>query len=435
MSEIKVPFLGDGIDSAMVVSILVKPGDMLALDDTIAEIETDKATAPIPATVAGKIQSILIKEGDMIRQGTVVCKLEGATSQATVAEPASPPAVMSTITPVLIKPVQNTQVAMDYSQISPADISNNASVSTAPSILRMANLMGLDLSKVSGTGNGGRVLWEDVRQYMAWLQTAAYEPKTSPTAVQAVIKETKPLPDFSKYGPIRKEVADTMRLAIAKQMSLCWSEIPHVTQFHKADITDLMALRQKHKAAYEKKGAKLSVTVLLLKSVVSALKAYPEFNASYDAANKTVIYKAYYHIGIAVDTGTGLVVPVIRDVDKKTTEELCKELDIMAAKARDKKLSLEDMKGASFTISNLGGFGVGGFTPIVNHPELAILGVSAAENQAVWNGKSWDPRMMMSLSVSYDHRVIDGANGARFIQHISEDLKTYNTGRFKGELS
>lgn len=401
--EIKIPFLGDGIDTATVLGILVNPGDSVAVDDTLLELETDKATAPVPSTAAGTVEAIHVKEGDSVKQGTLVVSLSGGADVATTVSD-------TVVAPVISMPVAPVSVAPVGGIVNPDPVSS-------PSIRQAARVLGLDLRFVAGSGNGGRITSEDVQRYLAGLQAEAVSQSQAPSgAVEAKVSR-KPLPDFSKFGSVETEKLSSMRTTIAKHMAEAWARIPHVTQFGDVDISDLMSLRKKHVEAFKKKKGRLTVTVFILKALVQALKEFPSFNASFDEDAGELIVKQYYHIGVAVDTDYGLVVPVIRDVDQKSMLELSIELETISEKARDRKLGLEDLQGGTFTVSNLGSLGVGHFTPIVNHPEVAILGVGRGEK--------------MPLALSYDHRVIDGADGARFITALSVALSDFDAKLIK----
>ena len=319
---------------------------------------------------------------------------------------------------------------MQISQESYQTVSNE-NVVTSPSIRYMAASLGLDLGRILGSGNGGRITLDDVRAYVNTLQVKAFQAPQTEAPAAVVQKPIKALPDFSKWGPVSKKSLSQMRVKIGEKMAESWSEIPHVTQFDEADITDLMGLRKKYKDKFAKKNANLTMTGFALKAVVAALKQFPVFNASLDTESNELIYKEYYHIGIAVDTEHGLVVPVIRDVDKKSVLQLSIELGEIAQKARDRKLTMDDMQGGTFTISNLGGLGVSHFTPIVNAPEVAILGMARGNLKPVIRDKKIDQRLMLPLNLSYDHRVIDGADGARFTRAIIEEFETFSESLLK----
>ena len=438
--DIKVPFLGDGIDSATIIAVLVSPGDTVDVDDTLAEMETDKATAPIPSTAAGTVEAIHVKEGDTVSQGVLVLTLSGAEGSSSEsadagagAAPQAAPAVPSAPAPaqaVAAPPaVSATAAPANYQYQS----STGSPPPTSPSIRKLAQRIGLDLGRIAGSGNGGRIEIEDVQRHMVMLQAKAFAPEApaQSESKKASVPAVKPLPDFSKFGSVKREAMTSLRQKIASNLHGAWNRIPHVTQFHDADITDLMAMRKKAVPAFEKKKARLTVTVFLLKAIVEALKKHPIFNASYDETTQEIIYKEYYHIGMAVDTDNGLIVPVIRDVDKKSMLELSLELADISERARQRKIGVEDIQGASFTLSNLGGLGVGQFTPIVNHPEVAILGVGRGGLKPVQDGKKVAYRSTMPLSLSYDHRVIDGADGARFIYDLGMALESFDASLLK----
>lgn len=381
--DIRLPSLGEGADSGVVVNILVKAGDSIQKDQLILELETDKAVGTIPAPAAGVVQEISVKIGDKIQVGALLITL--AETAGTSSSPAAKQPVSTTAMRDASKP--NTG-------LPPA---------ASPTVQKMAAQLGIDLALVPGSGHGGRIAVEDLQAYV----------KHSPVA-----GATPPAPariDFTKFGPVSKKPLGQLRKTIARRMSASWAAVPRVTQFDEADITGLNELRKKYAPAYSEKGAKLTLTVFAIRAVVETLKKHPLFNSSLDEAAGEIVLKEYFHIGIAVDTENGLLVPVIRDADKKSMLQLAKELEDLAGKARDRKLTSEQMQGGSFTISNQGGIGGGAFTPIVNVPEVAILGLGrGALKPAVVAGKI-EPRLLMPVAVSYDHRVIDGASAARFV--------------------
>ena len=437
MSQIKLPNLGDGIDSATVVSVLVSVGDSIEKEQTIMELETDKAVAPLPASEAGVVKSILVKEGDVINTGQGVLELGGngsapATSEAPAAAPATTPAPV----PVPV-PAQPVAAAIPQTTFQPGvyQSPSGAPIPAAPSVRKMARLFGIDLTRIPGSGHGGRITHDDVKNYFAYLQSLAASGATpmqsaiSPSPAQQ--KPKKPSIDFSKWGPVEEKPLTSLRMKIASNLQETWQTIPHVTQFDDADVTDLMALRKKYNSKYEKKKAKLTLTVLALKAVVEALKQFPLFNASFDEEKKVVVYKNYYHIGVAVDTENGLIVPVIKDVDKKTLKDLAIELNELAEKARNRTLSMDELKGGTFTISNLGGLGGKHFTPIINAPEVAILALSRGSKVPVYNGDKLEPKIMMPMGISYDHRLIDGADGARFMVAMVTAFEKFNESLLK----
>ncbi|MDA1353802.1 MAG: 2-oxo acid dehydrogenase subunit E2 [bacterium] len=433
--EIKIPFLGDGIESANVISVLIAPGDKVEIDDTLAEMETDKATAPIPATAAGIVESVKLKEGDVIRQGMLVCTLKGGDSAAAPANtPIATPVAQPTQAHQPITPIatQNPSGSVAPYQFPQVDL---ATIATSPSIRKISAQIGLDLTRISGTGNGGRITMDDVKNHLATIQSLAFNPPAAPAAQGGVpAKPKKPLPDFSKYGDIKVEKLSSLRMKIADVMTNSWTTIPHVTQFDEADITDLMALRKKYNPKYMEKKGRITVTVFILKAIVEALKEYPTFNSTFDDEKGELIYKNHYHFGVAVDTENGLMVPVIKNVDKKSMLELATELEEIAGRARDRKITLDDVQGGTFTISNLGSLGVGPFTPIVNHPEVAIIGLGIGKKRPEFVDGKLVERIKMPISISYDHRVIDGADGARFTRKIIEGIELFDEKLLKAGL-
>jgi pyruvate dehydrogenase E2 component (dihydrolipoamide acetyltransferase) len=419
--DIKIPNLGDGIDSAVVLSILVSLGDTVSDGDTILELETDKAVAPIPCTGSGKVSAILVKEGDTVRTGVAVISLEGASD--TTPAPSLPASINTHTSPVAeVIAIPTTQSASYTAQTNIIPI-------TSPSIKRFAARFGLDLGRVQGTGSGGRITDADVASYVSYLQAAAFQASSPVQASAATAIPTLPTlnTDFSKFGPVEIKPASSLRKKIAANLRKTWNEVPHVTQFDEADITNIMALRKKYNPKYIKKDAKLTVTVFTLKAIVEALKEFPHFNASFDEAKGDIIYKNYYHLGVAVDTPAGLIVPVIRDVDKKSILEICLEINSIAEKARQRKVSMDDLQGGTFTLSNLGGLGVGAFTPIVNAPEVAILGIGKGNFVPVFDTSgNMKPRLKMPVCLSYDHRIIDGGDGARFTRKVIDILENFD---------
>ncbi|RAP37720.1 hypothetical protein DID80_03665 [Candidatus Marinamargulisbacteria bacterium SCGC AAA071-K20] len=415
--DIKLPFLGDGIDSATVLSLLLSPGDTVEKDQSIMELETDKAVAPVPSPAAGKIADIKVKAGDIVSTGMLVATLEGGGSKSSpkVDTKESSPVDSAPIQSAVAAPVsQAPQGAANYQFVSPSGQAPPAS----PSVRKMALDLGLDLARVQGTGNGTRITLDDVRGYMSFLQTSAFSSPAQSVGQSMQVEQAKgPKPldiDFTKWGSVTVEKVSSMRKKISEKMTEAWQTVPHVTQQDEANIEHAMALRKKYKAKYEKKNAGLTITGISLKAIVTALKAFPNFNSSFDAATGNLITKNYYNIGVAVDTEYGLIVPVIKDVDKKSVFQLSVELGEIAQKARDRKLGINDLQGGTFTLSNLGGLGVSYFTPIINTPEVAILGMGRGKDAT-----------SLPLCLSYDHRVIDGADGARFIKTFIQALESF----------
>lgn len=421
--EFKLPELGENIASADVTKVLVSVGDVVKADDVVIEIETDKATVEVPIDVSGKVLEVKVKDGEKAKVGSTILVIEstGASVQTETPKPKieepkqesvkieQPKAIEMTMSSPVATPSTNIQRKRDMpDKIAPA----------APSVRKFAREIGVDIHQVSGSGPGGRISVDDVKAHAKSINE-----KLSKGGGAAFGIAAEPLPDFSKWGEVNVEAMSNVRKKTAEHLSYAWATIPHVTQFDKADITELEKLRKQFGKIVEEAGAKLTVTAILLKVIASALKKFPQFNSSIDMEKKTVIYKNYYNVGIAVDTDRGLLVPVIRDVDKKNITQLSVDLTEISVKARNKKIGIEDMQGGTFTISNLGGIGGTYFTPIVNAPEVAILGVSRSAWEPVYKDGNFEPRFIMPLSLSYDHRIIDGADAIRFLRYVVESLE------------
>ena len=424
--DIKLPRLGEGAESGTVVSIFVKIGDQLKEGQTILELENEKAVAPIPASASGRVAKLYVKEGDKLSVGQSILALESATAPET--KPASvAPKPEARSAPVAAPASQPRRPAAEVPSVEViGEPVANEAVAASPTVRKLAHDLGVDLTRVRGSQHGGRIVVEDLRAYVQQLQQRASEQKAAPlpkTVAESI--------DFSKWGPVSRKPLSSLRKIIAQRMHESWASVPRVTQFDEADITTIVELRKKYVATYEKKGANLTLTPFLMKAVVDALKKYPIFNSSLDEAAGEIVFKDYYHIGIAVDTEQGLIVPVIRDVDKKSLLQLSKELAEMAEKARQRKVSGDDLKGGTFTISNQGGIGGSFFTPIVNQPEVAILGVGRGALKPVVRDGKIEPRMLLPLGLSYDHRVIDGGNAARFIVEIVRALQEFKEAALK----
>ncbi len=410
--EFKLPDLGEGVESGEVTRVLVSQGDRIEADQTILELETDKALVEVPAPASGKIVSVDVKEGDTVPVGAVLitCEEDGgeeASPAETVVSEPSAPGKESTRTADLKTPPP---------QAPPPAVTSPGPVPAAPATRRFARQMGVDLGGIAGTGAGGRITRDDVKAYVQSRMAGATTTSATPSAAPD-------LPDFSKYGEVERQKLSKVRRVIAANLQRSWTQIPHVTQFDQADVTELEAFRQRHKGVVQTRGGRLTPTVLILKAVISALKAFPQFNASLDTATEELLLKHYYNIGIAVDTERGLLVPVIRDADRKDLVDLSVELNDLAERTRTGKAGLAELQGGSFTITNLGGIGGTAFTPIVNHPEVAILGIARSRQEPVVQDGRVEPRLTMPLCLSYDHRVIDGADGARFTRHLVESLE------------
>jgi pyruvate dehydrogenase E2 component (dihydrolipoamide acetyltransferase) len=426
ITEYPLPELGEGVAEGTIAKVLVNEGDDISEGQPILELETDKAVLEVPSTVSGKIVKINAQAGNKIKVGETVFSYEGTSAAADPAqvetEEKSTSQNSDSPTREVAQPVTKSVPAPAESYKSTFSPSSSGSaggpVPAAPSTRRLARELGVDIHQVSGSGPGGRISEEDVKRHVK----SAMQSGGAITAIGAATGapvQAAPLPDFSKWGDVERQELSGIRRATVTQMTRSWTA-PHVTQFDKADITDLENFRRNYA---KKSGIKITVTALLLKVAVAALKKFPQFNSSLDLNAGELVLKKYFHIGVAVDTDRGLLVPVIRDANTKSVSDLAVELGEAAGRARDRKLSLEEMQGGCFTITNLGGIGGTNFTPIVNTPEVAILGVARGGMEPVWNGKEFEPKFMLPLSLSYDHRAIDGADGARFLRYICEVLE------------
>jgi pyruvate dehydrogenase E2 component (dihydrolipoamide acetyltransferase) len=419
-TEVKLPQLGENLTGGDVSDIKVALGDSVTQGQTLLEVEAEKSTVEVPSPLTGTIQQVLVKKGDAIKVGqglflleeTAAAKVDGAVKRPLPSKddgrmkdetiPSDAPAPIPSASPPAAQAAEPVE--------PPAD---GRAVPAGPATRRLARELGVDLARVRGTGPGDRVTEEDVK---AFVQAVVGKPAAGSPGVAVAVP---PLPDFSKWGEVEKRPLDNVRRRTAEQMSLAWSQIPHVTQHDLADITELEAFRK----AREGQGPTLTVTAFALKAAAIALREFPQFNASLDQAAGQLILKRYYHIGVAVDTERGLLVPVLRDVNTKSMHALAQELADVAEKARQKKLAPDDLRGGTFTITNLGGIGGTGFTPIINYPEVAILGLSRGRLQPTVKGDAVVPRLLLPLSLSYDHRVIDGAAAARFVRRVAEMLE------------
>jgi pyruvate dehydrogenase E2 component (dihydrolipoamide acetyltransferase) len=431
-SEIKLQALKENVDTVEVNAVKVSVGDVVAKDQAILEVQADKAALEVPSPMAGRIAKILVKAGDQINIGQVYCLIEGSNGEPAAATAPSKVEATAARAPeavpvakkepvaarpvVAVKPLHKPQQPI-IERPSPAPPpAQEKIVPAGPATRRLAREFGVDLRQVHGSGRHGRVVEEDIKEYVRQLASGV----GSANGVGGTTIQAPPLPNFEEWGAIETQPLGAVRKATARQMSLAWSLIPHVTQHDLADITDLEAFR---KQQADGKGPKLTVTAFVLRACAVALREFPTFNSSLDLANGKLILKRYYHIGVAVDTEGGLLVPVLRDVDTKHVRELGEELNAIAQRARDRKLDSAELKGGTFTITNLGGIGGTGFTPIVNYPEVAILGLSRSRLEPVVRGGQIVPRLMLPLSLSYDHRVIDGASAARFTRRLAELLE------------
>jgi len=444
--EVKVPDIGDFKD-VPVIEVLVKPGDSVKKDDSLLTLESDKATMEIPAPFAGTVKAILVKPGDKVSEGIAILTLEGdaaaakpdaAKSEAPAAKapPAPPAAIAAPSAPASAPAASIAQAPAPAAPAAPASpasapaAQSGAPPHASPGVRRFARELGVEVAKVSGSGPKGRILKEDIQNFVKQaLSGGGGAP--APAGARGGGMSDLGLPawpkvDFAKFGPIEAKPLTRIQKISGPALSRNWVMIPHVTQFDEADITELEAFRAKLNEEYAKAGVKVTPLAFLIKAVVAALKKFPVVNSSLDGDN--LILKGYWNIGFAADTPNGLVVPVVKSADQKGVIEIAKETSDLAAKAREGKLGPADMQGGTFSISSLGGIGGTAFTPIVNAPEVAILGVSKAAMKPVWNGKEFAPRLMMPLSLSYDHRVVDGALGARFTSYLAQVIADLRRG-------
>ena len=410
--EFKLQALKENVEIVEVNAIKVNVGDIVTKDQPLVEVQADKAALEVPSPSAGKITQILIKQGDQVKIGQLIFVIDPAGAGAAVASSSPPPVPQKT--PVAAPspaPAAVPVATATATKAAPIVLAHddNKVIPAGPSTRRIARELGVDLGHVPGTGRHGRVSEDDVRSFVRGSGSNG----SSGGSISV-----PPLPRFEDFGTVEKQPMSAIRRATAKQMSLSWSIVPHVTQSDLSDITDFEAFRKS-----QTKGPKLTISAFAMKAVVVLLKEYPVFNSSIDVAGNQIIHKKFYNIGVAVDTENGLLVPVIRDVDKKSIAELAEELTSIAERARQRKLDSKDLTGGTFTITNLGGIGGTGFTPIVNYPEVAILGISRGRLEPVVHNGEIVPRLMMPLSLSYDHRVIDGAIAARFTRRLAEMLE------------
>jgi len=436
--EFKLPELGENIDSIQVVRVMVSPGGTVAVDQPVLELETDKATIEVPSTVAGSVAAVHVNPGDAIKTGQLIFSLSevagGAAASAgpeAAAAPAPQPAPAAAsagtataeaeVAPAPA-PVPEPPPSAVAESVAPAvavaePASTGRKVAAAPSVRRFAREIGIDLEQVKGSGPYGRVSKDDVKAYSRKLHT---ERTAGPVPG---VTHVPPLPDFGRWGSVERQKMSVIRTKTAEHMTLSWSQVPHVTIYDKADISELEQLRKKYASLAEKEGGKLTMAVMVCKIVAHALRKFPVFNASADMATREIIYKQYVHLGVAVNTPRGLMVPAIREADKKNMVQLAREIQELAGKCRAGKIKLEEIEGSTFTVTNLGRICGEYFTPIVNYPEVAILGIGrASEEPRVVDGQIV-PRTMLPLSLSFDHRVIDGADGAAFMGWIRDAIE------------
>ncbi len=423
IEAIKVPEIGENVESGVVVAVHIKAGDTLAVDDTVIELETDKALVEIPSPLNGRVTEVLAKAGAQINVGDVIARVE-TDDQPVKKEDSAPvtdgPASETETGTVHAAPAplppESPAAVSGPPPVGPQKATNRPPVPASPSIRRLARELGVDIVDVSGSGPGGRITEADVKTHVKHRQPA---PPDAPGTVPA----TTALPDFSRWGRVDIEEMDTVRRITARSTTASWTTIPHVTQFDEADVSQVVTFIEKNAAKAEKAGARLTLTAIITRVCAEALKRFPRFNASIDVAGSRVILKRYVHIGIAADTPRGLLVPVIRDADRKSIVDLAVAIGDLSARARGKKITPDEMEGGTFTISNQGGIGGVGFTPIVLWPQVAILGVSRSAVKPVYIKDRFEPRTILPLSLSYDHRIIDGADAARFLRWICDGLE------------
>lgn len=440
-SEFRLQELGENISQGDLVRLMIAPGAKVSEGQPVMELETDKAVVEVPSSVTGIVNEVKVKEGEKIKVGQVIFTLQGAgSSQAEMTRPQSQPVehvsgqhgARLAFQAAIRAEGKTEEQALPPDQPMPrpaafsmpiqlgkvAGTEHREAVPAAPHTRRLARELGVDIYEVKGTGPGGRISEDDVKAHAKAALTAIASAAQAPPRAGHFIAPK--LPDFAKWGKIERVSMRGVRRKTAEHLAESWNTIPHVTQHDRADITELEHLRARFAPKAEQAGGKMTVTAIALKVCAAALKVFPQFNATIDMEQEEIIYKQYIHIGVAADTDRGLLVPVIRDVDKKNIVELAVELSQISQKARDKKITVADMEGGTFTITNLGGIGGTAFTPIVNHPEVAILGLSRSRMEPEWIGGKFEPRLILPLSLSYDHRLIDGADAARFLRWVAE---------------
>jgi pyruvate dehydrogenase E2 component (dihydrolipoamide acetyltransferase) len=438
--EVKVPDIGD-FKEVEVIELLVKPGDTIQAEQSLITVESDKASMEIPSSASGVVKELKVKLGDKVAEGSLVLLLEvseaaSAPAPAATAASASAPAAPATSTSAAAPAAASSTVAPAASAVpvtavlattasaivTAATESNGQKPHASPSVRKFARELGIDLSRVSGSGAKGRILIEDVQGFVKGIMAGGAAAPAASGGGAALGLLPWPSLDFSKFGETSLEPLSRIKKISGPNLHRNWVMIPHVTQFDQADITELEEFRKSANESLAKSGVKLTMLAFVIKASVAALKKFPAFNASLDAGGENLILKHFYNIGFAADTPNGLVVPVIKNADQKGLSQIAKEMGELSAQAREGKLKPADMQGATFTISSLGGIGGTSFTPIINAPEVAILGLSKSEIKPAWDGKAFTPRLMLPMSLSYDHRVIDGALGARFTVYLGDVL-------------
>jgi pyruvate dehydrogenase E2 component (dihydrolipoamide acetyltransferase) len=470
LADFNLPNLGENVPQGDVLRVLVKAGDVIKQDQPVLELETDKATIEVPSSVEGTVKEVKVKVGDKVKTGQLVLVVDNggapaadskAPKKADTAEADAAPAEQAPAEKAAAKAEEPASAeepakaasdsakedarkraavvdirerqspAAPAAAVATAAVPSTAAAPASPSVRRVAREIGVDISLVTGTGPNGRISDEDVKAFARQIMSSLGGGALTPAAAKAG-GAGPALPDFAKWGEVERKPMTGIRRKTAEHLTHAWTAIPHVTQFDKADMTVLEQIRPKYASEVEKQGGKLTVTAVVTKIVAAALKKFPQFNASIDPATETIIYKKYVHVGIAVDTEHGLLVPVVRNADQKNILALAVEIQLLAEKAKARKLSLDEMSGGSMSITNLGGIGGTAFTPIVNWPEVAILGISRGSVEAVFKDGQIQPRQMLPLSLSYDHRVIDGADAIRFLRWVVDAIEQPFTVMLRG---
>jgi pyruvate dehydrogenase E2 component (dihydrolipoamide acetyltransferase) len=426
VKEVRLPEISENVDSGEVIDVLVKVGDMIKEEQSIVEVETEKATFEVPSPVNGKVIEINVKEGQKIKVGEVILKVETDIQEPEKKEPEPLEQKTTTVKQPEQKPAQKVQVKEAAKVKEQAETTEEKTqpakiaVSASPSVRQLARELGIDINEVTGSGPEGQITLDDVKEHAKKIISSG--PPTG-SGVPSASTQRRPLPDFAKWGDIERQPMTAIRRKIAETLSYTWANVPQVAQYDQADITELEKFRAEYSKKVEQAGGRLTITSIAMKVVAQGLKVFPKFNTSVDIETQEIIYKKYYHISVAVDTDRGLLVPVIRDVDKKSILQLSVELTELAQKTRDRKISPEEMLGGNFTISNLGGIGGTNFAPIIYWPQVAILGLARARQKPVYINNILQPRLFLPLSLSYDHRIIDGTEGLRFLRWIVEALE------------
>jgi pyruvate dehydrogenase E2 component (dihydrolipoamide acetyltransferase) len=432
VSRVELPELGENVEEAEVLTVLVSVGDRVEKDQAVIEVETEKAAVEVPTPIAGVIKAVRVKPGDAIRVGQIIVEVESeggepadekaeeSASKARVPQAAAGEAVAVMDADVVeAEPTERRAREAPGPETSPLRTDVGEPAPAAPSVRRLARALGININEVIGRGPGGRISAEDVTQHARMLIQEKIEAKRGAPPAGRFPQ----LPDFGRYGPVQREPMSGVRRKTAHNVSRSWVTIPHVTQFDRADITELERARTHYAPRAEAAGSRLTLTAVVIKVVAAAVKIFPKFNASIDAENDEIVFKQYVNIGVAVDTDYGLLVPVIRDVDKKNLIEIGRELSELSQRARARKSRPEDLRGANLTVTNLGGLGTTYFSPLINWPEVAVVGIGRASGEAIYQDGAFAPRLILPLSVSYDHRIIDGADAARLLRWIAEALE------------